>query len=159
MRIEAKLEERGIVLPEVIKPYPGAEVRFAWVRVRGNRAYVSPHMALNPDGSVAGPYGKVGAEVSLEQAREAARGSALAMLASLKQELGDLDRVIAWLTVTGLINAAADFEGNTEVLNGFSELILDLYGEEAGSHARMAPGVATPFGQSVIVAAEVEISA
>jgi hypothetical protein len=60
--------------------------------------------------------------------------------------------------VTGLINAAPNFEKNTEVLNGFSEVILDLYGEEAGSHTRMAPGVATPFGQSVIVAAEVEIS-
>jgi hypothetical protein len=79
------------------------------------------------------------------------------MLASLKRELGDLDRVTAWLTVTGLINAAPDFEGNTEVLNGFSEVILDLYGEEAGLHARMAPGVATPFGQAVIVAAEVEV--
>jgi enamine deaminase RidA (YjgF/YER057c/UK114 family) len=158
MQIEARLEEKDIVLPEVIKPYPGTPARFAWVRIRGNRAYVSPHIAVNPDGSVAGPYGKVGAEVSPEQAREAARGAALAMLASLKQELGDLDRVTAWLTVTGLINAAPDFEGTSEVLNGFSELILNLYGEEAGRHARMAPGVATPFGQAVIVAAEVEIS-
>lgn len=65
MRIEAKLEERGIELPEVIKLYEGAQVRFAWVRVRGNRAYVSPHMEVNANGTVAGPYGKVGAEVSL----------------------------------------------------------------------------------------------
>jgi hypothetical protein len=160
MRIEARLEERGIALPEPIKPYPGVQVRFAWVRVRGNRAYVSPHMELNEDGTVADVYGKVGAEVSPERARKAARGAALAMLASLKRELGDLDRVTAWLTVTALINAAPDFEANTEVLNGFSEVILDLYGEEAGLHARMAPGVAaTPFRQSVIVAAEVEIDA
>jgi enamine deaminase RidA (YjgF/YER057c/UK114 family) len=159
MRIEARLQERGITLPKPIKPYPGVQVRFAWVRVRGNRAYVSPHMALNNDGDIVVPLGKVGAEVSLEDAREAARKAALAMLASLKRELGDLDRVTAWLTVTGLINAAPDFKENTEVLNGFSEVILDLYGEEAGLHARMAPGVATPFGQSVIVAAEVEIDA
>jgi hypothetical protein len=157
MQIEARLEERGITLPQPIKPYPGVPVRFAWVRVRGNRAYISPHMELKEDGTVAEVYGKVGTEVSPERARQAARGAALAMLASLKRELGDLDRVTAWLTVTGLINAAPDFEGNTEVLNGFSEVILDLYGEEAGLHARMAPGVATPFGQSVIVAAEVEI--
>ena len=86
--------------------------------------------------------------------------AALAMLASLKQELGGLDCVTAWLTVMGLINSAPDFKENTEVLNGFSEVILDLYGEEAGLHARMAPGVAaTPFRQSVIVAAEVEIDA
>jgi hypothetical protein len=116
-------------------------------------------MELNKDGTVVDLYDKVGAEVSLERAREAARGAALAMLASLKRELGDLDHVTAWLTVTALINAASDFKGNTEVLNGFSEVILDLYGEEAGLHARMAPGVATPFGQSVIVAAEVEIDA
>jgi hypothetical protein len=159
MEIKAKLEERGIVLPGMIKPYSGVQVRFAWVRVRGNRAYVSPHMALNAGGSVAVPCGKVGAEISLKQAREAARGAALAMLASLKHDLGDLVRVTAWLTVTGLINAAPGFTGNTEVLNGFSELILDLHGEEVGSHARVALGVATPFGQSVIGAAEVEISA
>jgi hypothetical protein len=117
-------------------------------------------MELNNDGTVAVPYGKVGAGISPERAKEAARGAALAMLASLKRELGDLDRVMAWLIVTGLINAAPDFDRNTEVLNGFSELILDLYGEEAGLHARMAPGVAaTPFRQSVIVAAEVEIDA
>jgi hypothetical protein len=85
--------------------------RFAWVHVRGNRAYVSPHIAVNIDGTIAGPRGKVGAEVSLEQAREAARGAALAMLAGLKLKLGDLDRVTAWLTVIGLINAAPDFEG------------------------------------------------
>ena len=159
MRIEARLQEKGITLPEPIKPYSEVPVRFAWVRVRGNRAYVSPHMELDEDGNIVVLRGKVGAEVSLEQAREAARGAALAMLASLKKELGDLDRVTAWLTVTGLINAAPDFKENTKVLNGFSELILEVYGEEAGLHARMAPGVATPFGQSVIVAAEVEIGA
>jgi hypothetical protein len=63
-------------------------------------------MELNEDGTVADVYGKVGAEVSPERARKAARGAALAMLASLKRELGDLDRVTAWLTVTALINAA-----------------------------------------------------
>ena len=81
------------------------------------------------------------------------------MLASLKKELGDLDRVTAWLTVTALINAAPDFDGNTEVLNGFSEMILDLYGRKRAARP-YGPGVAaTPFRQSVIVAAEVEIDA
>jgi hypothetical protein len=144
MRIEARLKERGITIPEPIKPYPGVPVRFAWVRVRGNRAYVSPHMELHDDGNVAVPYGKVGAEVSPERARTAAQRAALAMFASLKKELGDLDRVTAWLMVTALINAAPDFDGNTEVLNGFSEMILDLYGEEAGLHAHMAPGWQQP---------------
>jgi enamine deaminase RidA (YjgF/YER057c/UK114 family) len=66
---------------------------FSWVRVRGDRAYVSGHVPLNPDGSFAEPFGKVGAEVSEEEAYEAARLTALAALASLKRALGDLDRV------------------------------------------------------------------
>ena len=85
MRIEARLQEKGITLPEPIKPYPGVQVRFAWVRVRGNRAYISPHMELNKDGTVADLYGKVGAEVSLERAREAAGKAALAMLTTRLQ--------------------------------------------------------------------------
>ncbi len=155
-RVEAKLEEMKIVLPGPVKAPPGAHVPFAWVRVRGDRAYASGHAALNEDGSPAGPFGKVGAEVSPEEACVAARGTGIAILSTLKRELGDLDRVSAWLMVTGLINAASDFGGHTNVINGFSELILDLYGPEAGLHARAAPGVASlPFGLSVM--AEVEI--
>lgn len=159
MKVEARLEELGLTLPAPAAPPPGVDLLFAWVRVRGDRAYISPHTALTNEGSIAGPYGKVGAEISPEAAREAARGAGLAMLGSLKRELGDLDRVNAWLTVTGLINAAPDLTQQTRVIDGFSELILDLYGPETGRHARMAPGVASlPFGLSVFVAAEVEIS-
>ena len=157
-RVEARLEEMKIMLPEPVKTPPGARVPFAWVQVRGDRAYASGHAALNEDGLPAGPFGKVGAEVSPEEAYVAARGAGIAILSTLKRELGDLDRVSAWLMVTGLINAAPDFGGHTNVINGFSELILDLYGPEAGLHARAAPGVASlPFGLSVIVMAEVEI--
>ncbi len=159
MRIEARLQELGLVLPEQPKPPPGIELSFAWVRSRGDRAYVSGHGPLNADGSVAGPFGKVGAEVSPEQGYEAARLTALSVLGSLKRELGDLDRVSAWLTVHGLVNAAPDFVRTTNVINGFSDLILELYGPEAGTHARVAPGVATlPLGLPVTIAAEVEIS-
>lgn len=126
--------------------------------MRGDRAYVSGHGALNPDGSLSGPFGKVGEEVSAEEGYGAARGAALSVLASLKRELGDLDRVSAWLMVHGLVNAAPDFGGTAGVMNGFSDLILDLYGPEAGVHARTAPGVATlPLNHAVFVAAEVEI--
>ncbi len=106
MRIEAKLEELGLWLPATTKLAPGMRISFAWVRIRGDRAYASGHGPLNPDGSPAGPFGKVGAEVSPEEGYEAARLAALAMLGSLKNELGDLDRVTAWLTVTGMVNAA-----------------------------------------------------
>ena len=69
--------------------------------------------------------------------------AALAMLGNLKGELGDLDRLTAWLTVTGTVNAAPDFGQTTDVVNGFSDLVLELYGPEAGTHARTASGVAT----------------
>src|SRR5918999_1342546 len=99
MRVEAKLEELGLVLPEPMRVPEGLRMPFSWVRVRGNRAYVSGHVALNPDGSIAGPLGKVGAVVSAEEGYQSARRVALAHLASLKRTLGDLDRVSAWLRV------------------------------------------------------------
>src|SRR4028119_2108742 len=88
MKVEAKLEELGLVLPEPIKVPPGLVLPFAWVRVRGDRAYVSGHVPVNPDGSSAGPFGKVGAEVSEEQGYEAARPTALSLLGDLKGEIG-----------------------------------------------------------------------
>ncbi len=159
MRVEAKLKELGLALPGPPKIPPGIQTSFAWVRVHGDRAYVSGHGPQNPDGSIAGPLGKVGAEVSPEQGHEAARLTALSVLGSLKRELGDLDRVTAWLMVYGLVNAVPDFVPTTNVINGFSNLIVELYGPEAGTHARMAPGMATlPLGLPVTIAAEVAIS-
>jgi enamine deaminase RidA (YjgF/YER057c/UK114 family) len=131
---------------------------FSWVRVRGDRAYVSGHVPLNPDGSIAKPLGKVGAEVSEEQAYEAARLTALAILASLRRALGDLDRVAAWLRVFGMVNIAPGFDKQPNVINGFSDLILELYGPEAGDHARSAVGmVGLPLDVPVEIEAEVEI--
>jgi hypothetical protein len=127
------------------------------VRVHGGRAYSSRHGPLNPDGTVAGPFGKVEVEVSPEQAYGAARLTALADLASLKRELGDLDCVTAWLLVHGMVNAVPGSAASTNVLNGFSDLILELYGE-AGRHARAAVGMAArPLNLCVIVAAQVAI--
>ena len=83
-RAEARLEEMGIVLPEPVKAPPGVWVPFAWVRVRGDRVYVSGHAALNEDGSPAGPFGKVGAEVLPEETHAAARRAGIAILASLR---------------------------------------------------------------------------
>jgi enamine deaminase RidA (YjgF/YER057c/UK114 family) len=131
---------------------------FSWVRVRGDRAYVSGHVPLNPDGSIAKPLGKVGAEVSEEQAYEAARLTALAILASLRRALGDLDRVAAWLRVFGMVNIVPGFDKQPNVINGFSDLILELYGPEAGDHARSAVGmVGLPLDVPVEIEAEVEI--
>ena len=158
MRIEARLQERGLVLPEPLKVPPGVRVPFAWVRVRGNRAYISGHGPQNADGSLGGPFGKVGAAVSPEQAYQSARLTGLSILGSLKRELGDLDRVTAWLRVFGMVNAAPGFNQTPGVINGFSDLILDLYGPEAGQHVRSAVGMAElPFNIPVEIEAEVEI--
>lgn len=159
MKVEEKLEELGLELPEPAKTPPGLVLPFAWVRVRGDRAYVSGHIPLNPDGSIAEPLGKVGAEVSEEQAYEAARLIALSVLGDLKRTLGDLDRVGAWLRVFGMVNSAPGFDRQPNVINGFSDLILDLYGPEAGDHARSAVGMAElPLGAPVEIEAEVELT-
>lgn len=96
--------------------------------------------------------------MSPSEAYEAARSTALAVQASLRTALGDLDRVTAWLRVFGMINAAPGFTSAPTVINGFSDLILELWGPEAGSHARSAVGLAElPFGIPVEIEAEVAV--
>jgi enamine deaminase RidA (YjgF/YER057c/UK114 family) len=159
MRIEAKLKEMGLVLPEPMKGPPNMRLPFAPVRVRGNRAFISGSAPLNPDGSLAEPLGKVGTDLTLEQGYQAARLTGLALLGALKRELGDLDRVAAWLRVFGMVNAAPGFAQMPSVINGCSDLILELYGPEAGAHARSAVGLAElPMRIPVEIEAEVEIT-
>jgi enamine deaminase RidA (YjgF/YER057c/UK114 family) len=157
MRIEAKLAALGLTLPAPMQAPPGIELPFAWVRVRGNRAYISGHIPQNPDGSVAQPLGKVGAEVTAEQGYEAARLVALAHLGSLQRALGDLDRVTAWLRVFAMVNVAPGFNETPRVTNGYSDLILELYGPEVGTHARSSIGMMLPLNAPVNCEAEVEI--
>jgi enamine deaminase RidA (YjgF/YER057c/UK114 family) len=157
VRIEAKLDALGLVLPEPMQAPPGMQLSFSWVRVRGNRAYISGHIALNPDGSIAEPLGKVGADVTAQQGYQSARLVALAHLASLKRALGDLDRVTAWLRVFAMVNVAPGFNQTPLVTNGYSDLILDLYGPEVGTHARSSIGMMLPLNAPVNCEAEVEI--
>jgi enamine deaminase RidA (YjgF/YER057c/UK114 family) len=158
MRIEARLAALGLVLPAPMQAPGGPRLPFAPVLVRGNRAYISGHIAVNPDGSLAPPLGKVGAEVTVEDAYQAARLVALGHLGSLQRTLGDLDRVTAWLRVFGMVNVAPGFTQTPLAINGYSDLILELYGPEAGPHARSAVGLAElPFSSPVEIEAEVEI--
>ena len=154
-RIEARLAELGLTLPPAVKPPPGVVLPFRFVHVVGNRALISGHSPQAADGSVAGPFGKVGRELSVEQGHEAARLTALSMLGSLQRELGDLDRVTQWVRAFGMVNAAPGFDRLPAVINGFSDLILQLWGSEAGAHARSAVGMAElPFGVPVEIEAE-----
>ena len=158
MTIEDKLEELGLVLPAEMEVPGGATLPFPWVRVVGDRALVSGHGPLNPDGNLTEKRGKVGRDLTSEEAYEAVRLTALAVLASLKRELGELDRVRAWVRAFGMVNAAPGFNNTPSVINGFSDLVVELYGRERGSHARSAIGVAElPFDIPVEIEAEVLI--
>jgi enamine deaminase RidA (YjgF/YER057c/UK114 family) len=157
MLIEGKLEALGLVLPAPMQVPAGIRMQFSWVRDRGKRAYISGHIALNQDGSIAKPLGKVGTEVSAEEGYQSARLVALAHLASLKRALGDLDRVTAWLRVFAMVNVAPGFNQTPLVTNGYSDLILELYGPEVGEHARSSIGMMIPLNAPVNCEAEVEI--
>jgi enamine deaminase RidA (YjgF/YER057c/UK114 family) len=157
-RVEARLEELGLVLPGPVRAPEGTRLPFAFARLDGRRVYLSGHGPQAPDGSLGGPHGKVGAEVSVKEGYEAARSTALSILGTLARELGDLDRVTGWLRVFGMVNSAPGFTDQPSVINGFSDLILELYGPEAGQHARSAVGMAElPFGIPVEIEAEVAI--
>jgi len=157
-KIEQRLIALGLALPPPVKPPPGVVLPFQFVRLIGSRAYVSGHSAQNPDGSIAGPFGKLGRELTVEQGYAAARLTALSILGSLQRALGDLDRIASWGRVFGMVNSAPGFNKQPSVINGFSDLILELYGPEVGAHARSAVGMAElPFDIPVEVEAEVEI--
>jgi enamine deaminase RidA (YjgF/YER057c/UK114 family) len=159
MEIETRLEALGLALPPPVIVPSGIRLPFAFVRVRGNRAYIAGHGPQNLDGSIAGPLGKVDTDVSVAEAYQSARLTALSVLGSLKREFGDLDRVTAWLRVFGMVNSSPGFALQPHVINGFSDLILELYGPERGRHARSAVGMAElPFRIPVEIEAEVEIN-
>jgi enamine deaminase RidA (YjgF/YER057c/UK114 family) len=156
--IESRLVALGLQLPAPIQLPPGVKFPFQFVRIAGTRAYVSGHGPQNADGSIAAPLGKVGRELTVEQGYQQARTVALTILGSLQRALGDLDRVRQWNRVFGMVNSAPGFNKQPAVINGFSDLILELYGPEAGGHARSAVGMAElPFDIPVEIEAEVDL--
>jgi enamine deaminase RidA (YjgF/YER057c/UK114 family) len=154
--IEERLAEMGLQLPAPLVAPPEVRLPFELVRVHGDLAYVSGHGPFDGDRLLL--TGRVGGEVSVEQAYEAARATGLSILASLKQELGDLDRVTAWVKALGFVKCAEGFNVTPAVINGFGDLILTLWGE-AGRHARSAIGAGElPFGMPVEVEAVVTLA-
>ena len=159
MTPDERIRELNLNLPKPIILPPNVEMQFSWVRISGNRVFISGHIALNADGSVSEVTGKVGGEITVEQGYEAARQTGLAILSSLKRELGTLNKITAWLRVFGMVNVEPGFVKTPLVINGFSDLILDVFGKEIGNHSRSAVGMAElPFGAPVEIEAEVEIS-
>lgn len=134
MSIEARIEELGLVLPEA----PAAAGTYSPVVIVGNTAYVSGQGPYGTDGRWL--TGKVGVDLNEEEAIEAARIVGLTMLATIKAELGSLDRVKRIIKALGMVNCVTDFKNHPKVINGFSDLMVEIWGEE-GRAARSAVGM------------------
>ena len=145
----------GLALPPLGDP-PGGRPTLRLARRSGNLLYLSGNGPLR-DGQIA-YRGKVGRDLTVEEGYAAARLTGLNLLAVIKDALGDLERVAAFVKTLGFINSAPGFTQQPAVLNGFADLILDLYGEERGLHARSAVGMAElPWDAAVEIETIVEI--
>lgn len=151
-QVEKKLAELGIELPT---PPPPVANYVRAVR-SGNLVFLAGHGPLGPDGEYV--KGKLGPEMlSVDEGYRAARLTAIALLASLKQEIGDLDKVTRIVKVTGMVNSHPDFTDQPKVINGCSDLLVEVFGER-GKHARAAVGMASlPIGIAVEIEMIVEV--
>lgn len=151
MSAEARLTELQLTLPPAPKP---AGVYKPVVQV-GNLLYVSGHGPLRPDGTLI--TGRVGRDLTEEEGRQAARQVGLTILATLRAYLGTLDRVVRVVKVLGMVNAVPEFTRHPQVINGFSELFRDIFGEN-GVGARSAVGMGSlPSNIAVEIEAILEI--
>ena len=156
--IERRLVELGLALPAPIQLPPGVLMPFPWVRAVGARAIFSGHGPTDANGALAKPLGKVGRDLTVDQGYAAARLTGLAILGSLARELGDLDRIAAWTRIFGMVNCAPGFNRQPAVINGFTDLIVEVFGASIGAHARSAVGMAElPFDIPVEIEGEVEL--
>ena len=156
--IDDRIAELGLILPAPVSAPGGVRLPFQQVRVVGAIAHVAGHGPLAADGTLAEPRGKVGAEVTLDDAYGAARLTGLAMLSSLSRALGDLDRIVAWGRVFGMVNVAPGFDRMPEVIDGASDFFYELLGPKNGQHARTAVGLAElPHGIPVEINGEFEL--
>ena len=148
MTIEKRLKELKITLP----PVPKAAGNYEHAVRTGNLLYLSGK-GPNP-----GATGKVGRDVTMEQAYQHARDVGLSLIAVLKEELGNLDRVVRVVKVLGMVNATPEFSNHPKVINGCSDLFVEVFGDK-GKHARSAVGMGSLPGQiTVEIEAIVEIS-
>ncbi len=133
MTAEDRLLERGIELPEPVAP----AANYVRYLKTGDLLYIS---GTGPGAS--SPKGKVDTDVSVEDAYEAARSVGLQILATARQALGSLDRITRTVKVLGMVNSAPDFDGHPQVINGCSDVLVDILGD-AGRHTRSAVGFAS----------------
>jgi len=152
--IDKRLQELGITLPPA--PAPVATYVNA-VTTEGNLVFLAGKGPNLPEGGYV--TGKVGRDLTIEEGYAAARLTGISQLAALKDHIGDLDRVVRIVKVNGMVNATEDFTNQPEVINGFSDLMVEVFGEK-GKHARSAVGMASlPRGIAVEIEMIVEIKA
>lgn len=151
MKIEAKLTQMGLKLPAAGKPV----ANYVPAVRSGNLIFLSGHGPVLDDGSRI--TGKVGADLTLDEGYNAARQVALILLASLKSEIGDLDKVRRVVKILGMVNCTPDFVDQPKVINGASDLLVEIFGDK-GKHARSAVGMnALPSNIAVEIEMIVEI--
>ena len=155
---ESRLQELGLKMPQPTKLPEGLHIPFEFVNVRGNRALFSGHPKSAMDGTLSGPFGVVGSDMTTDQAYTEAREVALTVLANLKAEIGELSRIAGWVRVFGMVTSAPGYSEQHVVVNGFSDLIIDVFGQDIGRHARSAIGVSgLPLGFAMEIEGEVLI--
>jgi len=151
-QVEARLAELGITLPTPAQPV----ANYVSAVTTGNLVFLAGAGPRRPDGSYLS--GRVGMDLTVEQGYEAARLTGVTLLAALKAEIGNLDRVRRIVKVLGMVNADAGFRDHPKVINGFSDLMVDVFGSR-GKHARSAVGMASlPFGIPVEIEMIVEVA-
>ena len=150
---EQKIKELGLVLPPAPKPL-GV---YKPVLVSGNLLYISGQTPVKPDGSLI--TGKVGAELSLEEGKLAARQAGLTMISVIKNYFGDLNKICRLIKTLGMVNCTPDFYAQPAVINGFSELMAEIFGDENGLGVRSAAGMMLPSNVAVEVEAIFELRA
>jgi len=148
---EQRIAELGIELPKAPKP---AGV-YKPVVVADKFLYVSGHGPIKPDGTLI--LGKLGKDLDIEQGKLAARQVGLAILASIKYHVGDLKRIKRLVKVLGMVNCTPDFYQHPAVINGFSELMAEIFGEDFGVGARSAVGMTLPNNMAVEIEAIFEL--
>ncbi len=150
MSVTQRIKDLGITLPIVKTP----AANYANAVRLGNLVYISGTVPVTPDGDI--PKGKVGHNVTTEEAAAHARLVGLHLLAILKEELGDLDHVLRVVKILGMVNATPDYVEHSKVINGCSDLFVEIFGVR---HARSAVGVGSlPFGITVEIEAIFEVS-
>jgi enamine deaminase RidA (YjgF/YER057c/UK114 family) len=150
-QVEEKIKTLGLELP----PAPSSQGIYYPVVITGKHLYVSGQGPVQSNGELI--KGKVGKDLSLDEGQLAARQVGLTMLSTIKAQIGDLDKIKRIIKTLGMVNCYPEFEQHPQTINGFSQLMVDVFGEELGKGARSAVGMTLPANMAVEIEAIFEL--